>query len=176
MSFERYLDEQSPEAKLHTIRGLAAGLPVIDPQLTRDREVHEEFGGEFYRRFAEINRVRTSEASDAEVFYVRMVKERFGYDLIDFYNRNQGLCEAICITVATKEPYDILVSGYLEVYEDEAEGRLAPGSAQTVQENIKHPAGIEAVGMYYWDQINPLLEQAYVLMDQEMLNAPFLTK
>lgn len=176
MSFERYIDERTPEAKLDALRGLAAALPVIDPQLTRDREAHEEFGGGFYRRFTEISRVRAGEATDAEVFYVRMVKERFGYDLIDFYNRNHELCEAICSTVAAKEPYDTLISGYLEVCGDEAEGRLSPGSAQTVQVSIDHPAGIEAVGMYYWDQINPLLEQAYGLMDQEMLNAPFLTK
>jgi hypothetical protein len=176
MSFERHIDEQSPEAKLHALRGFAATLPVIDPQLTRGREIHEEFGGEFYRRFAEINRVQAGEATDAEVFYVRMVKERFGYDLVDFYNRNHELCEAICSTVATKEPYDILASGYLEVCRNEAEGLLPPGSARTVQESINHPAGIEAIGMYYWDQINPLLEQAYSLIDQEILNAPFLTK
>lgn len=176
MSIERYIDEQSPEAKLHALRGLAAALPVIDPQLTRDREAHEEFGGEFYRRFTEIRRVRTGEATDTEVFYVRMVKERFGYDLIDFYNRNHELCEAVCSTVAAKEPYDTLVSGYLDVCGAEAEGLLPPGSAQTVQESTNHPAGIEAIGMYYWDQINPLLEQAYGLVDQEILNAPFLTK
>lgn len=176
MSFEQNIGERTPEAKLDALRDLAAALPVIDSQLTRDREAHEEFGGEFYRRFTEINRVRTGEATDVEVFYVRMVKERFGYDLIDFYNRNHELCEAICSTVAAKEPYDTLVSGYLEVCRDEAEGLLPPGSARTVQESINHPAGIEAIGMYHWDRINPLLKQAYGLIDQEMLNAPFLTK
>lgn len=176
MSFERHIGEQSPEARLDALKGLAATLPVVDPQSTRGREIHEESGGELYRRFIEVNRVRTGEATDAEVFYVRMVKERFGYDLVDFYDRNHELCEAICSTVADKEPYDVLVSGYFEAVRDEAEGLLPPGSAQTVQENINHPAGIEAVGMYYWDRINPLLEQAYGIIDQEILNAPFLTK
>ena len=176
MSFERHIGEQSPESKLDALRGLAATLPVIDPQSTRRREAHEEFGGEFYRRFSEVNRVRADEATDAEVFYVRMVKERFGYDLVDFYNRNYELCEAICGAIANKDPYDTLVSGYLEVCRDEAEGLLSPGSAQTIQDSIDHPAGIEAIGMYYWDQINPLLEQAYGIIDQEILNAPFLTK
>lgn len=176
MSFERHIGEQSPEAKLDALRGFAAALPVIDPQSTRGREAHEEFGGEFYRRFVEVNRVRAGEATDAEVFYVRMVKERFGYDLVDFYDRNYELCEAICGAVADKEPYDTLVSGYLDVCQDEPEGLLPPGSAQSVQESIDHPAGIEAVGMYHWDRINPLLEQAYGMIDQEILNAPFLTK
>jgi hypothetical protein len=176
MNFERHIDKQIPEARLNYLRDLAAALPVVDPRLTRDREVHEEFGGEFYRRFTEVNRVRAGEATDAEVFYVRMVKERFGYDLIDFYERNYGLCEAICSSLAAKESYDILVFGYLDVRKDEAEGLLPPGSAQVVQESVNHPRGIEAVAMYYWDRINPLLEQAYGLIDQEMLNAPFLTK
>lgn len=176
MSFERHTDEQTPEAKLDAIKGFAATLLVVDPQATREREVHGEFGGEFYRRFIEVSRVRAGEATDAEVFYVRMVKERFGYDLVDFYNRNYGLCEAICGTLAEKEPYDTLVSDYLDVCRYEAEGLLPPGSAQTVQGIINHPAGIEAVGMYYWDRINPLLEHAYDIIDQEMLNAPFLTR
>lgn len=176
MSFERYIGEQTPEAKLDALRGLAATLPVIDLQSTRGREVHEEFGGEFYRRFIEVNRVRANEATDAEVFYVRMVKERFGYDLIDFFDRNLELCGAVCDAVVAKEPYDLLVSGYREICTEEIEGRLPPGSAQSVHESIDHPAGIEAVGMHYWDRINPLLEQAYQIMDQEMLNAPFFTK
>lgn len=120
--------------------------------------------------------MRTGEATDAEVFYVRMVKERFGYDLVDFYDRNHELCDATCSTVADKEPYDTVASGYLDVCRDEAEGRLPPGSAQSIQDRVDHPAGIEAIGIYYWDRINPLLEQAYNVMDQEMLNAPFLTK
>lgn len=176
MSFEQHIGEPSPEAKLDALRALAATLPIVDPQSTRGREVHEEFGGEFYRRFIEVNHVRTGEATDIEIFYVRMVKERFGYDLVDFYDRNRSLCEAICGALVDKEPYDRLVSGYLDVCKDEIEGLLPPGSAQTVQASIDHPAGIEAIGMHYWDRINPLLEQAYGIIDQEILNAPFLTK
>lgn len=176
MKFERHIGEQSPEARLEALRYLAATLPVADPRSIQDREVHQEFRGEFHRRFIEVNRVRVGEATDAEVFYVRMVKERFGYDLIDFYNRNLGLCEAICGALADKEPYDRLVTGYIDVCRDETEGLLPLGSAQTIGEVIDHPAGIEAIGMYYWDRINPLLEEAYGMIDQEMLNAPFLTK
>jgi hypothetical protein len=36
--------------------------------------------------------------------------------------------------------------------------------------------GIEAIGMFYWDRLNPLLERAYALMDVQTLNAPFLTR
>lgn len=176
MKLERFPDGQTPPARLSALRELAATQPVPDPRMDDDRTLHEQFAGEYYRRFPEIKRVRTGEATDAEVFYVRMVKERFGYDLIDFYDRNQELCEAICDAVAAKEPYDSLAWGYRDVHAEEAEGRLPLGSTQALQESVRHPAGIEAIGMYYWDQINPLLQQAYQIMNQEMLNAPFLTR
>jgi hypothetical protein len=39
-----------------------------------------------------------------------------------------------------------------------------------------HPLGIEAIGIYYWDRINPLLEEAYALIEEGTINAPFLAK
>lgn len=177
MRFEKFLDDgQTPEARLQTLKDLASSQPVLDPQTSDDREAHQQFAGEYYQRFPEIKRVRAGEATDPEVFYIRMVKERFGYDLVDFYDRNQELCEAICDAVAAKEPYDLLVWGYREICTEEAEGQLPPGSAQSLHESVAHSMGIEAIGIHYWDQINPLLEQAYQIMNQEMLNAPFLTR
>jgi len=70
----------------------------------------------------------------------------------------------------------VLVQGYYELAAAETAGEVASGSALSLQTSIDHPLGIEAIGIYYWDQLNPLLEQAYQLMDEETLNAPFLTK
>jgi len=66
--------------------------------------------------------------------------------------------------------------GYNETLLLEEAGELPPGSVHEVDLATEHPLGIEAVGMYYWERINPLLEQAYALIDQRTLNAPFLAK
>jgi hypothetical protein len=105
-----------------------------------------------------------------------MVMERFGYDLGRFYDKNEQLCEAICAAIYAKEPYDTLTAGYYELLAAEESGQAPSGSAQLIQSSVDHPLGLEAIGMYYWDQLNPLLEQAYQIMDQQTLNAPFLTR
>jgi hypothetical protein len=105
-----------------------------------------------------------------------MVMERFGYDLVGFYEQNLELCEAICTAAEAKLPYDLLAAGYNQLVIAERAGCIAPGSAQSLQACTVSGLGIEAVGMYYWDRLNPLLEESYNLMDAQTLNAPFLTR
>jgi hypothetical protein len=137
---------------------------------------HTRFRDHYFKRFPEIQRVRNNNATSEEVFCIRMVMERFGYDLIRFYNENEQLCESICKAVYDKEPYDTLAAGYYELLAAEEAGRAPAGSAQSVNVSVNHPLGIEAVGIYYWDQLNPLLGQAYQIMDQQTLNALFLAR
>lgn len=174
MKYEQLRHEPSWEERLNDLRLLAATQPVTSFEDNRQR--HEQFRDSYFERFPEIQRVRQGNAPDEEVFYVRMVMERFGYDLIRFYDENESLCEAICDAVIAKAPYDRLALGYHELSAAEIAGEVSLGSAQSLQESIDHPLGIEAIGIYYWDQLNPLLEQAYQLMDTQTLNAPFLTK
>lgn len=155
---------------------LAAGQPTVDSRLVSGRAEHTQYRGQYYRRFPEIKRVREGIAEDHEVFYVRMVKERFGYDLVQFYESHETLCEDICERVEALAPYDVLVDGYNRLVAAESAGVVASGSAESLQACVNHELGIEAIGMYYWDRLNPLLEQAYVIMDGQTLNAPFLAR
>jgi hypothetical protein len=113
-------------------------------------------------------------ATDVQIIYIRTVKERFGVDLMDFYAQYPQLCSDICDAVEAKEPYDRLVTGRSKLVELESAEAIPPGSAGDLDAATEHPLGIEAIGMYYWDRINPLLERAYTLFEPITLNAPYL--
>jgi hypothetical protein len=55
----------------------------------------ERHRGNFFGRFIEMRAVLDGDASDEQIHYVRMVKERFGFDLVNFYAQHRGLCDAI---------------------------------------------------------------------------------
>lgn len=175
MKREQALD-QSWEVYLSELCVLAANQPTVALEALQGRTTHEQFRGNYYRRFPEINHVRENTASPVEVFYVRMVMERFGYDLVRFYDENEMLCDDICDGVAAKAAYDILQAEHDRLLMAEDAGHIAVGSALSLQKSVGHPLGLEAIGIYYWDQLNPLLVQAYERMDQQTLNAPFLTR
>lgn len=164
------------EQRLSDLYTLAAAQPIVGAHERAGRQHHQEHRGAFHQRFLEIQRVRSGEATEAEVFYVRMIKERFGYDVIRFYEQNEELCDAICEASRAKQPYDDLVQGCNDIADAEVEGSLPPGTTQNFQQSVDYEVGLEAVGMYYWDRLNPLVEQAYALMDQQTLNASFLTR
>lgn len=173
--YERLPSDNVVEQTLSRLKELAAALPKVDDGNVDPSQIHAQYRGNFYRRFGEIKAVREDRAKDDQVFYVRMVKERFGLDLLSFYDEHREVCDAICEAVNAKDPYDQLVAGYEEVLSLEGSGALPPGSAHEVYTATGHPLGLEAIGMYYWDKINPLLENAYELLDERSLNAPFLT-
>jgi hypothetical protein len=173
---ERLHYESAGEQQLSELKALAASQPIISDLPPNSPTTHTQYRDNFFRRFEEIQAVRQERATDSQVFYVRMVKERFGFDLVAFYDQQSQLCDEICSAVAAKEPYDRLVAGYYHILAQEQTGELPPGSAQELNTAVLHPLGIEAVGMHYWDKINPLLAKAYNLMDAQTLNAPFLAK
>jgi len=134
------------------------------------------YRGNFFRRFPDIRAVSEDRADQEQVTYVRMVKERFGVDLVSFYAEHFELCDAISNAIDDKNPYDMLVAARAELEALELDGGTPAGSASELDVATEHPLGIEAIGMYYWDKINPLLEQAYAAIEPTTLNAPFLTK
>jgi hypothetical protein len=164
------------EIYLQDLQMIAASQPTVSPEDICGRSQHSKFRDNYYLRFPEIRRIREEVATDVEVFYVRMVMERFGYDLVGFYEQNLALCDSICEGVEAKYPYDLLTTGYNQLVTAELAGSIAPGSARSLQGCTAFGLGIEAIGMYYWDRLNPLLEEAYNLMDTQTLNAPFLTR
>lgn len=174
--FEHHDHEASPQQTLAGLLALAASQPKIGELGPDTPIVHTQYRDNFFRRFGEIRAVRDERATDEQVFYVRMVKERFGLDLLTFYSDYGPLCETICEAVDAKEPYDQLVTGRAKILELEETGQLPLGSSAEINTAVDHPLGIEAIGIYYWDRINPLLEEAYTLLETRTLNAPFLTK
>ena len=137
---------------------------------------HARYRDNFCHRFIEVRAVLDDQASRDQIRYVRMVKERFGFDLLDFYERHTVLCDSIVEAIRAAAPYELLVAGYADLSRREEAGEIADGSAEKLNLAAGHPLGIEAIGAFYSDAINPLLESAYELMKQETLNAPFLTK
>jgi hypothetical protein len=173
---------ESTDADFTDLQLLARSQPVIDvnavgPSLDTSISVrHTQYGGNFFKRFIEIKAIVLGEAKESEITYIRMIKERFGLDLLCFYNDNYDLCEAICDSIHAKEPYDKLMNALKRIETLEASNELPEGSVRTLNEATGHPLGIEAIGMFYWSHINPLLEDAYSLIEQSSLNAPFLTR
>jgi hypothetical protein len=176
MMSERIGSDNTGERKLAQLKELAASLPKVEQVEADSPRTHTQYRDNFFQRFGELRAIRDEVATDAQVFYVRMVKERFGFDLLTFYDEHPRLCDAICDAVDDKEPYDQLVAGYYELLDQEQAGEVPVGSADGLNVAVDHPLGIEAIGMYYWGRINPLLEEAYGLMDAQTLNAPFLTR
>lgn len=161
---------------------LARSLPTIDKAdpriaaLDGTSALPAPSHGNFFKRFAEMRAVAHGHACGVDVIYVRMVKERFGLDLIDFHNKRTMLCDAICAAVDAKQPYDELVIAYAELIRMERAGELPNGTADSLNAAVDHPLGIVAIGLQFLDRINLLLEQAYSAFEAITLNAPFLEK
>ncbi|MBP7806919.1 hypothetical protein KA047_00290 [Candidatus Saccharibacteria bacterium] len=166
-------------AKLKRLAFLQPKISVSDMRanlvLDNKREAMSPYGN-FYMRFLEVRAVINGEATDTQINYTRMIKERFGFDLVDFFTNELALCKSICHAIEAKQPYDQLFGGVKQLQELEACGELPIGSAEEINIAANHPLGIHAIGLYYWDAINELLEQAYDKIARQTLNAPFLTR
>lgn len=169
-------DRMNPQELLPELLELAATQPRIKEDATITERGVMRFGHNFVERFSDIRAIQEGRANDDQLFYVRMVKERFGYDLLAFSDRNSQLCNKIFEAIEAKASYDRLLQGFGDVTRLECSGELPAGSAQSINVATGHPLGIVAIAVYYWDKLNPLLEEAYQLMSSETLNAPFLTK
>lgn len=142
-------NETSMSTSVYDMLSLATRLPKIGETRPGGQTFEDHYRDNFFKRFPEMRAVIESLATESEVFYVRMVKERFGLDLLAFYREQKELCDAICDALAAKAPYDQLVSGYQDILEQETRGIVSIGTAESVQQATGHPLGIEAIGMYY---------------------------
>lgn len=173
---ERLQQPGAHEQYLEELKVLARTQPKMGFSEPGQPTAHTQYRGNFYKRIPLIKAVAEGRGEASQITYLRMVKERFALDLVRFYGEQSALCDAICEAVAAKDPYDTLVAGYVMVTKLETTGALPLGSAADLHAAAEHPLGIEAIGIYYWGQLNPLLEQAYMLIDATTLNAPFLTR
>ena len=96
--------------------------------------------------------------------------------IVSVYADNLSLCEDICRAIEAKEPYDKLVAELEKLQSLENKGSISVGVVDELNNVTGHPLGIEAIGRFYWNRINPLLEEAYGVLDSETLNAPFLKR
>lgn len=169
--------EELPE--LRQIAGTAPKIDSSDPRVSSqsdERITPIQFRGSFFTRFVEIRAVSDNTATPEQVTYLRMVKERFGLDLVSMSLELEDLFTQVYEAIDDKDPYDQLVLGRLALLDLEAVAPEARGLATSLDDATNHPLGIEAIGMHYWDSLNPLLEQTYDIISERSLNAPFLTR
>jgi hypothetical protein len=181
MSPEHTPPRNEPFINIGKLEELARTLPKIpcdDPRIDEEDNLipSEPFYGKFFQRFLEIKAVVENTATERQIIYIRMVKERFGVDLLSFYADNQGLCEAIVQELIAQEPYISLVELTRKLEAEEAAGIIPAESTARINRATGHPLGIKAVGLFYMDMLNPLLQQAYSLLETQTLNAPFFIR
>lgn len=147
---------------------------IIDQGANRITPV--QYRDTFFMRIIEIRAVTEDTATTPQIAYLRMVKERFGLDLVSISLEHQNLFSQVYDAIDAKEPYDRLTVGRLALLSLEDTIPGTTGLADSLDDAANHPLGIEAIGIFYWDKINPLLEQAYGIISERSLNAPFLTR
>lgn len=155
---------------------LAKNLPQMLPANPETETTLSQFGGNFYKRFLEMKAATEGTATQRQQIYLRMVKERFAIDLVRFYQENQTLCDTICDILNDKKQFDELVSDYDTKKRMQNEGTSTTVTTDDIDEATQNPLGIRSIGMHYWTILNPLLEEAYGVLETRTLNAPFLTK
>ena len=174
------MTEISPEKSHYELLGELVKLASVSPKIGESDRYELTsplpYRDNFFKRFKELHNIKLGIASDAEVIYMRMIKERFGLDMLRFYDENQALCESAYAAIEAKAPYDILLLGKKVIVSLEDQLRIEPGSANAIDIATSHNLGIGAVGLFYWNSINPLLQEAYETLEPTTLNAPFLTK
>lgn len=151
---------------------LAKQLPKTSGTLMGEHQARDKF----HERFLEVRAIIEGAQSVEESIYIRTIKERFGLDLIAFYKRNYALCQQITAALLEQRQYAQLADYYerLDLRQAGATNQCMVGSTYELDAATQHPLGIRAIGVFYWSKINNLLTEAYALLEQETLNAPYL--
>jgi hypothetical protein len=131
--------------------------PRVQKHLDGNRQSHIQYRNNFcgifeaLRRFIRIGSVK--EHSFPEAYFHELTDA--GVNPREFYENNKDLCENLFEALDQENDYKRLLFGFRNLYrngEYDAAGRL--------NATVPNPIGIEAVGIYAWDKINPLLEKA----------------
>ena len=144
------------------------GTPPSSPSGTGPRLYRQNF----VRRFIDVHAVIAAEASEDQIRYVRMVKERFGFDLLSFYAQHLSLCDAIIRAIQPLAAHDCPGWSAVGLPRLEAVGEIAPRAKPF---NLASRGDIDDT-IVNVSAIDELLARAYKLIEQDTLNAPFLTK
>ena len=180
----RFIEEHEDLDGLNFLRlmRLASTLPKIttdDPRIPQFRETQllpPLHGDNFYKRFFDLKVAYDGKATHLQTSYLRMSKERFGLDLEQFYRDNVSLCNSIYDVVMRLQPFEELTAANKKLLQMEAEGKIPIGKSEILNSATSHPLGINAIGIYLRDELNPLLELAYALLEDLTPNAPFYTR
>ncbi len=170
MTGETALSQGDSFPDLDALSELARTQPKItvdDPRVVT-RVEHDQFGNNFFRRFVELEKSFYDEALTPPSDESKIMQ--------GLYQRCPELCTELFILIAAKQPYDKLREAYIDYTVLERSEKVPVGSAQALNEAVDHPRGIEAIGMYYWDAINPLLSAAYSELAASGIDPLELTK
>lgn len=159
--------------RLAETAALAAARPAPLAGESRPAAPPEPRHGQLHLRLLDAAAVAECRATYKQVFYVRMLKERFALDLVSLLMEGApGSWEAVRL------------SRDCERYRAVAEHRealLAAGSeperARAAQlDQAAGPGGVPALGAELWHRTNALLDDFLALLERHTLNAPYLTR
>jgi hypothetical protein len=154
------LDREIPE-KLRKLAVSAKTIPLddlrIQEHLKGNTQGHKQYRNNFCGIFEGLELlIRTGSVKENSFFDVYLRKlTNAGVNPQEFYKNNKDLCENLFEALDEQSDYHSLLNGLINLFKA---GKYAAG--ESLNATVPNPIGIEAVGMYAWDKINPLLEKA----------------
>ncbi|MBI4157819.1 hypothetical protein HY502_03145 [Candidatus Woesebacteria bacterium] len=155
------LDNQIP-LELLLLARTAKMIPVDDPRVAKHQEgkgggSHHQYRNNFVMNFEALQTfIKGEEFGEFSVHKIYLQDfAKKGIPPQEFYNRHKKLCDEVFEALDGLDEYDRLLGGFIAFYNTR---KFELGDR--LNELVPHPLGIEAVGMYAWDRLNPLLEKA----------------
>lgn len=154
---------------------LVKRAPKVPPNQLNSNERkhgHEQFGNNFYLLF--LTRLRAERAPDPQKFrsenlltqvYLNRAETTYAKQWTEFLSHNGDLIKKINTALDGVSIYSEIWSHYRDLLLDERREGSNLHKANDFQ-----ALGCEAVGIYAWRQLNPLLEKAADRMKQEGIN------
>jgi len=137
-------------------------IPVDDPRTTatdRADRRHKPYRNNLDTCFRAMKGAHEGTNTAWLEMKLEQAQDNAGIDLLDFYDKYPELCDRVIAAIDASEPYRTLYEASMELLE------LSCGAEfQEINGATAHPLGVEAIGIYYWDRINPLLEEAYAVL------------
>lgn len=154
------LDREIPEY-LRKLAVSAKRIPLNDPRVQKhlngDRQSHIQYRNNFFGIFGALSLfIRTGTIKD-NLFYDANLRNLIdaGVNPQEFYENNKDLCDNLFEALDEQKDYSTLFYGIKNLFRDRKDD-----AADRLNATVPNPLGIEAVAMYAWDKINPLLEEA----------------
>lgn len=140
---------------------LAKSAPrVTVDELVDDRREHQQFGNNFYLLFM----ANKSKGGPKNISYSQWIDEQ-GTRWTAFVKENDQLLKQINTALKNEEIYITLKEYGYQLAKDKRFDE-----AEKFNKSIDQDLGFEAVGIAVWNELNPLLELAGQMMEEEGLN------